>query len=288
MDESRNDFNRASNAEGYLVESATFAKKEVDMLRKALKNIFVVVLLVVASKGYSATVTGIFKQARAKYAKFEKVAKDMVILYEMKAVEKEGEITAETKVLKKGEKFRIETTMEMPELPAGHPMAGKGEMKTIVIHDGKDTYMISPFAGKQKLPEGEGKDRVSATLFWTPSEEDLEEVKLKLVGTDKVGKRDAYIIEAEEEDGSLSKTWIDKNSFVNLKTEDKSPESESVMLCSDFRTLEGGWEIPYKTEVYEDKKLVASIVIKSVKINTGLSDDLFNAGKVEIKTPTGM
>ena len=51
----------------------------------------------------------------------------------------------------------------------------------------------------------------------------------------------------------------------------------------DFRKVKGDWELPYKTEMYGNNELMSTTLVKSVEINKGLSDDLFNPDKVKIK-----
>jgi len=43
------------------------------------------------------------------------------------------------------------------------------------------------------------------------------------------------------------------------------------------------WEMPYKMEIYIDDQLQSTMETKSVEINKGLSDDLFDPDKVEIR-----
>jgi hypothetical protein len=55
-------------------------------------------------------------------------------------------------------------------------------------------------------------------------------------------------------------------------------------MNSNFRKVEK-WEMPYTTEVFADGKLMTKSTIKTLNINKGLSDDLFDADKVSAATP---
>jgi hypothetical protein len=39
--------------------------------------------------------------------------------------------------------------------------------------------------------------------------------------------------------------------------------------------------MPFRTEMYSGKDLISTVVVKSVEVNKGLSDDLFDPDKVE-------
>ena len=55
------------------------------------------------------------------------------------------------------------------------------------------------------------------------------------------------------------------------------------VLMSDFTAIEGEWKMPFKTEIFRGGHPVATMAVASVEGNTGLSDDLFDADKVEVK-----
>ena len=76
-----------------------------------------------------------------------------------------------------------------------------------------------------------------------------------------------------------------KSLFI-VKTEGKSSSGETMrMMFSDFRKINGNWEFPYKVEAYINVKPMFTFLVKSLKYNQGLSDDLFNVNKVEIQGP---
>jgi len=220
--------------------------------------------------------SNVLEQAKAKYAKFEEEIKDMTIVQEMKTVTGEGEMTEEIKMLKKGKKFRIETTMQMPEVP---DMPEEMALTNVIIYDGKDSWMISPFMGKQKLPYEEGKEYQTGMGWW-----ELISEKAKIVGTEKVGGRECYVVEIKEEESPFTRMWLDKENLVLIKGEYKEAEGEiTLWVYSDFKKIKGDWEMPYKIQMYVDGNLAGSLLVKSLDINKGLSDDLFDPDKVKVK-----
>lgn len=231
-----------------------------------------VIFVLAISQGFAADLQSLISKAEAKYAKFEEQISDMTILQEMKMITPEGEMTAEMEMFKKGKMFRLETTMNMPQeldIPGG--------MKTITIYDGNDMWIISPFMGKQKLPSEEvtkhQKDR-----WWEFITENA-----KTVGTERIGNRECYVVQIEDKTKTpFTKLWLDKEILVLVKGESKGPTGETILwVNSDFRKINGGWEIPYKTEMYGNGKLISIIQIKSLKLNKGLSADLFDPNKIK-------
>lgn len=230
-----------------------------------------------AGQGLSADWPNVLKEAMAKCEKFKKEIKDMTIIREMKIVSPEGEISSshEVKQFYKGEKFRAEITMQMPDMPKE-----MGGMPTIIIYDGKDTWMIS-LMGKKKLSDEESKQyQKEGICCWTRMFE-----KAKIVGTEKIGKQECYVVKPEEEgEPPFTKIWLDKKNLVIVKIESKGSEGEIILMVgSDFRKVKGDWEMPYKNEMYGNNKLMFTTLVKSVEINKGLPDDLFDPDKVKIK-----
>ena len=249
--------------------------KKINNRRVRVLLVALIILVLGLGQALTQDWSSILEQAEAKYAKFEKEIKDMTIVQEMKEITPEGEMTSETKMLRKGNKFRMDTTTQMPETPD----MPEG-METVIIYDGKDTWMISSFMGKKKLSGEEEKEYQIERDWW-----DLVSEKAKIVGTEKVDKRECYVVEMEEGGESpFTKLWFDKKNLDLIKYEVNGPEGETIVLIySDFRKIKGDWEMPYKIEFYMDDKLMSTSLIKSLELNTGLSDDLFDPNKVKVK-----
>jgi len=250
--------------------------KKINKVGVIIVTIALVSLTLGVNQLLATDLASVLEQAKAKYAKFEEEVKDITIVQEMKMVTEEGEITEEMKMLKKGKKFRIENVMQMPEVPE---IPEEMALTNVIIYDGKDTWMISPFMGKQKLPYEEGKEYQAGMGWW-----ELISEKAKIVGTKKVGGRECYVVEIKEEESAFTRLWLDKKNLVLIKYESKEAEGETTLLVySDFRKIKDNWEMPYKTQMYVDGKLMGTFLIKSLEINKGLSDELFDPDKVKVK-----
>jgi len=250
--------------------------KKINKVGVIVVTIALVSLTLGVNQLLATDLSSVLEQAKAKYAKFEEEVKDMTIVQEMKTFTEEGEITEEMKMLKKGKKFRIETTMQMPEVP---DMPEEMALTNVIIYDGKNSWMISPFMGKQKLPYEEGKEYQAGMSWW-----ELISEKTKIVGTEQVGGRECYVVEIKEEESPFTRMWLDKENLVLIKGEYKEAEGEiTLWVYSDFKKIKDNWEIPYKIQMYVDGNLAGSLLVKSLEINKGLSDDLFDPDKVKIK-----
>jgi outer membrane lipoprotein-sorting protein len=249
-----------------------------------------VILLVVSvtlffaiGQGFSQSLSDILRKAESNYINFNQNFKDMSIVFDAKIYTPEGEMTSEMKLFTKGEKSRSEIVMQFPEA-AGMP-EGMGSMQTIIIFDGQDTWMISPFVGKNKLTARQAEEQMQyqTGMNWWRSISD----KAKYVGIERINNRECYVLEIEAEGASLySRIWVDKNNLFLVQTEGKNDSRETMrMIFSDFRKIKDNWELPYKTEGFMDEVPMLTILLKSFEINQGLSDDLFDVDKVEVSGP---
>ena len=241
---------------------------------KIVLGMTVVALALGCSSGNPTDMSKIIQSEKAKYNKAEIEDIAVVSVVKMNIPKSEGmtpeqekmlrEMTGEQelKTWKKGEKYRVD---------AGN---------VVTIFDGKDSWFFAPFIGKQKASADEGKQVHPEWHWWDLISEDA-----KIVGTEKVDKRECWVIESQFEE-IPGKIWLDKNDMVLMKHEygvEGEPKTIVSMVYSDHRKVKGDWKIPYKTVTYLDGELTATMLVQSIEINQGLSDDLFDPDKVEVK-----
>jgi len=107
--------------------------------------------------------------------------------------------------------------------------------------------------------------------------------KYSLLREEKLDGRDAYVITVDNEKDPHIKfltVWIDKELLIPLKEEhvkqdNKGTEIKNTILYKEPKQIPDGRWIPFRIERYEDDKMKAYILYKSVIINQGLSEDLF-------------
>ncbi len=235
---------------------------------------------------FTAEWSTIHKKLKGKYASFEKEVKDMTILQEMQVHHDQNQLVSKNKIYRKGKKYRVETSIPTPSNAKN--LEKMKPMKTIFISDGRNEWIISPFMGKKKIsPEEQKNYQIGANWY------DRLPTKAKITGSEKIGKHNCYVVEFTPNDSfSFTKIWLEKKNLLLIKTQGTG-EKERVlsMINSDFKKIKGTWEMPYKTQIYSGKQLSSTLLIRSLKINKGLSDDLFDPDKVETKEndmPSGM
>lgn len=244
-------------------------------------KLFVILLLVsvvTATPILADDWSDIYEKTKAKYAKFQDDIKDMTILQEITVVTPNREMIADSKMMKKGDKFRMENTIDLPEMPEE-----MGPMKTIIIHDSEDAWMISSMMGTHKIIGNEKKQYEMTGDWWA-----FIPAKAVSVGSEKIGTHECHVVEFEKNGASpYTKIWIDKKKLLLIQAESILPDGKlAVMSNSDFRKVAKKWEIPYKTEITMEGEPISTIVVKSIEINKNLSDELFDHEKAEVKGPS--
>lgn len=215
-----------------------------------------------------------------RYGKLEKQIKDMTMVQQITMVSKDGNIVSDATYYYKGDKFRMDTKTNTGQEKAMN-------METTILFDGTDMWMIAPFMGKKKISDKEQtkyqKDK--SWKWWA----DLAK-NGKITGTEKIGDRNCYIIEyvsdKKGEQAPFDKIWIDMDNLVQVKAEmTVEKKKKAIALYSDFRKVPGNWEMPFVTELFyeKDNQPISTIVVKSVDINKGVDDALFEIGKTEKK-----
>jgi outer membrane lipoprotein-sorting protein len=249
--------------------------------------LLVVLCLFVVGNVFALTWGELKAQIEAKYGSFAKEIKDMemVMEAETKGMEgMQGPGPSEIKMLRKGDKYRIEAKMSMPE-GAGMP-EGMGDMTNIMIFDGKDLWSVNQFAGKTKIQADADAAKGDQMSWWKDMPENG-----KIIGSEKVAGKDCYVVEAWDIDTSSVTTgeknkikgWIEKGTLLLIQSEFKGAKDETFKAVnSNFQKVKN-WELPYTTEIYAGGELMTKNTIKTLKINQGLSDDLFNADKVKVE-----
>ncbi|MEA2086638.1 MAG: outer membrane lipoprotein-sorting protein [Candidatus Caldatribacteriota bacterium] len=242
-----------------------------------------IILFLVAGQGFAQSLSDILRKAENNYKNFNQDFKDITMVFDAKIYTPEGEMTSEMKLFIKGEKSRSETLMQFPE--SANMPEGMDNMLVVVISDGQDTWMISPFVGKKKLTTEEAEEQMQyqTGMNWWQSISD----KAKYIGIEKIEGRECYLLELEiERESPYKRIWVDKDKLFLVQAEGDSSDGNKVRTTfSDFRKAKGSWELPYKIEVFINEVQTMTVLTKSLEINKGLSDDLFDVNKVEVSGP---
>jgi outer membrane lipoprotein-sorting protein len=239
--------------------------------------------MIIAPPASAENISSLVEKAKAMQAQFEKQVKDLTIVGEMTMKSPQGEMTTQTKTMKKGSKFRMESKVEISGV--SNMPQGMGQMETTVIFDGVDTWVISSFMGKRKVSGEEAKDYQIERQWW-----DMLSKGASITGSETVGGRECWVVEMKKiEDAAFGRMWLDKDQLVLVKGESRSPEGETTQwVQSDFRKVAGGREMAHRTEIYSNGKLVSVSRVTSIDVNRGLSDSLFDAAGIKAEGGEGL
>jgi outer membrane lipoprotein-sorting protein len=95
----------------------------------------------------------------------------------------------------------------------------------------------------------------------------------------RVGGRAVTVIGARPGDRSAPSVWVDAEyGVVRVVTRQKLPQGPGLvdLTFSEHRPLPGGFHFPHRQEAFVDGKLLVLIAVRSVRVNTGLPDALFD------------
>jgi len=102
--------------------------------------------------------------------------------------------------------------------------------------------------------------------------------KLISVAKEKFKGKDAHKFKISYPDGSTSYFFIDPNSYLNIGSKvEKTIEGQKVeteTIYSDYRKT-NGLMVPFKTEIYSGKNLIAKVQIDSIAVNKPFDKNLF-------------
>ncbi len=102
--------------------------------------------------------------------------------------------------------------------------------------------------------------------------------KLTVKGIEKVGDRDAYLVEGTTADGYTEKMYFDTQNGLLLRTDSEAdtPQGKipATVLTSDYREVDGV-KIPF-TMVEKTPTIEFTLKLDSVKHNVPIDDTKFN------------
>jgi hypothetical protein len=95
----------------------------------------------------------------------------------------------------------------------------------------------------------------------------------------RMGGRSVTIIGARASDRDRPAVWIDpEHGVVRFITRERLPQGQALVdvVFSDHRPLIDRVFYPYRQEVFADGRLLVRVSVRSVTVNSRLSDDLFD------------
>ena len=211
-----------------------------------------------------------FSQAKMKYSTYRKSLEDITIHQQMEMITLDGQITQEAKIMQKGRKYRIELKRDLSAMDTIPTTSAQKE--GTIIFNGTKSWIISPASGKKEMPYAENKQYQRESVLW-----DFLLENGRIIREERVGDYDCFVVEVKDEKQVPYTLWIEKVTFNLIQAESRQNGAAKINYWnSDFRKVNGEWEIPYKMEIYVDSKLVSTNTVKSVQVNQSLEDELFD------------
>jgi hypothetical protein len=117
-------------------------------------------------------------------------------------------------------------------------------------------------------------------LAWEYWFEDLPQTAA-IVDEEKVNDFDCYVIQiVDPEKIQPNRIWIKKSNYQLVKSEVLAKNGEKrYAFNSNFKKLKDDFEYPWETDIYTGNTLSYICTVKSIEIDKGLSDDLFDVKK---------
>ena len=95
----------------------------------------------------------------------------------------------------------------------------------------------------------------------------------------RVNGRAITVIGAQAGERNTPSVWLDpEHGVVRFIRRERLPKGEGLvdLTLSEHRPLSNGFAFPYRQEAFLDGKLLLLVVVRSVTVNTGVGDELFD------------
>lgn len=240
-----------------------------------MKKIYSTMCLVFISMGvlcpgYAASLEQIIAEMKDYETNARKQITDMTIFLEFKAIAKGKESIGYELVLRKGEKYRVERTQ--PDTLFGSYQ----ELLPVTTFDGKTIWTFDRSGTKTSVTFDDWRLRPYLTWDWSS----LISLKSRLVSVDEVGGQSTYYIELPP--GWLNlpfkSIWVDYQKPLLVRAQ----STKMLLVYSEFQPVFEEIELPYRSETFAGGgDFITLTTVKSVEINQGMEDDLFNPDSPE-------
>jgi len=206
------------------------------------------------------------------------------IVKKYSAANKKDNIAAATSI-----KITAKMSMMGMDLPMEMWMKNPNKIKTVVSFNGQDIistfdgekgYSINPMSGSadavEMTPE-QVKQTQNSNLFQDQLANYLKDGKLKLVGDETVNEKPAFKLLADLGDGNSSDMFIDKASYLLVKTSSTVTAEGNTVTSdtypSDYKET-SGIMFPMKTTI-STQGMDMVLVFEKVEVNIPMEDSVF-------------
>ncbi|MBU2527854.1 outer membrane lipoprotein-sorting protein [bacterium] len=204
---------------------------------------------------------------------FENEVKDIVMDLTSQEIMPNGlKVKSRIKFISKGKKTKEVVAMEFQEYSGGKKKPYK--LTKMAIDDGENKWVFDP-AVFRWIPSFEEEVYAVDIVDLMKWQSDLTP-EAKLLGEDVIDGNPAYLVDIPGDEEVYTKIWVDQRRLVVLKVEYRDSEgSVTSEIFTDIRKVKKKWDLPFKVETKKDGELLQTLVVNSVKINSGISDQIF-------------
>lgn len=165
--------------------------------------------------------------------------------------------------MKNPNKIRTVTTMNGQEM--------------ISVFDGEKGYQINPMTGPVEMPADQAKQTQNSNVFQNYLSKYLKNGQLSLEGEESVNNKPAFKIKASIEGGNIIYMFIDKGSYLLVKSSATVNQGGTQITVNSFPSNyqeTNGILLPMKT-TSSASGMEFSITFEKVEVNVPMEDSLF-------------
>jgi len=245
--------------------------------RRVIFGFFLLILLQAPSVATAQDAKALLEQFLSRVSAVP--VNDLAITQEIMVVDPGGsgqKVSGEQRLyLKPPGKRRLETQLE--------------GTRVVALANGSRLVMQSDGRAYEAPPGDRSRDRRDLIFPFQRSAQDLltqwqsHGIRTHVIHQATHGGRNVAVIGAAPDDRSLPSVWFDPEyGVVRLVTKEETPAGlkRIELILSDFRPMVGGLSYPYKQETFLDGRPFSVASVKSVRVNSGLSDDLFDPDRL--------
>lgn len=153
----------------------------------------------------------------------------------------------------------------------------------IQAYDGEKAWMINPMTGSSGAVEVTGAEAASFSesadmdgQLWNYQEKGH---LLELVGTEKIGDHEAYVLKLTKESGNTDHYYLNKDNYLIMRVKSASMMNGSEVTMqtdlSDYKKVKG-YMMPFATNQVINGQTINTIIFEEVKVNKKLDDAIFS------------
>jgi outer membrane lipoprotein-sorting protein len=232
------------------------------------------ITLCMCAAGWAETGPEVLQRALDRCEQAQRAFRDRTIVQTGTALTATGDTLRQTLITY--ERTGWTRTDVTPVLPAGAQMNGLpiGVLTVTSLSDGVNTWVYMP--GHDTQSSAGHADPSPADCWW------LQSAGASVTGSDVLDGRDCWIVESITQEGDTNRCWVDARTHDVVRVE-KHERMGSVTRWepSDFRPVPGSSSYPYTLDIVSDGTVIASLQVSRISRNTGLSDTLFDAARIE-------